>query len=408
MGVGAFREFSCGSRHKAVPMEGDRDDHFPSRLDKSRSADLMNGSSPPPATVPQTINFGYIQDARRRIEATRQSEIDPVEPPTLSELKQALGEEVQKCYLLARNWRNRIYRVELARGHLAVGKQIVVGTEEMLRYQYDQLQALGRLQVPGLRVPRVLGMVPEKQLYLMEFVEATPISHLVRTRTGKNDLPVACELAGKIIAQLQMARTDRTEYIPVDALARDFALAPWRLSSRQKSILEAVLQRVSELELPMGWIYGDYTADNLLFANNELFLVDPPARLRRGAQLWDFAIFRSSMRRHLWRFTLRRPVDRRRAIIRQSLAAFERSYLGRLPEPPREPALFELAAKLFELQRTAVSMTLRKGKLDLARQKLSIARDEHFADSLASRMAPLFLECEKRLLFRQLARALLL
>ena len=156
----------------------------------------------------------------------------------------------------------------------------------------------------------------------------------------------------------------------------------------------------------MGRVYGDYTPENVLFSNNELFLVDPPGRLLQGAHLWDFAVFRSSMRRHLWNFTLRRPFDRRRAIITQSLAAFDRSYLASLTERPREPALFTLAARLFELQRTGYSMTLRKGKVDLARQKLPIARDKNLGDSLAARITPLLLEIEKRWLFRQLAREL--
>ena len=112
------------------------------------------------------------------------------------------------------------------------------------------------------------------------------------------------------------------------------------------------------------------------------------------------------MRRHLWNFTLRRPFDRRRAIITQSLAAFDRSYLASLTERPREPALFTLAARLFELQRTGYSMTLRKGKVDLARQKLPIARDKNLGDSLAARITLLLLEIEKRWLFQQLAREL--
>src|SRR5439155_167691 len=97
---------------------------------------------------------------------------------------------------------------------------------------------------------------------------------------------------------------------------------------------------------------------------NELFLVDPPGRLREGAHLWDFAVFRSSMRRHLWNFTLRRPFDRRRAIITQSLAAFDRSYLGSLTERPREPALFALAARLFALHPLHVGTRARRRSHD--------------------------------------------
>ena len=39
-------------------------------------------------TAAQSVDFGYIQGAWRRIEAMRSSEADPVEPPTLSELEE--------------------------------------------------------------------------------------------------------------------------------------------------------------------------------------------------------------------------------------------------------------------------------------------------------------------------------
>src|SRR6266516_848632 len=378
---------------------------FSRGLNKSRTINFMKDSLKP-APVPHAFDFGYIQDARQRIEVTRSSEVDPVEAPTVEELGKALGEPVQNFHLFAKNWRNRIYRIELVSGHVALAKQVIVGTDEMLRYQYDQLQALATLQIPGLRVPRGLGILPQKRVYLMEFAQGEAISHLIWNQTSEGDLLPACELAGKIIAQLQIARTDKIGPIPVELLARDFATAPWHLSSREETILQAVLETVAQLQVSMGRVYVDYTPENLLFSNNELFLVDPPGRLLRGAHLWDFAVFRSSMRRHLWNFTLRRPFDRRRAIITQSLAAFDRSYLGSLTERPREPALFALAARLFELQRTAVSMTLRKGKLDLARQQLPIARDKNLGDLLAARMTPVLLEIEKRWLFRQLAREL--
>src|SRR5947207_3124996 len=359
-----------------------------------------------PATARDGFVFGYIQDARQRIEATRSSEIDPMEPPTVSELEEALGEAIQKCHLFAKNWRNRIYRIELVSGLVALAKQVIVGTDEMLRYQYDQLQALATFQIPGLRVPRGLGILPQKRVYLMELAQGKPISHLIWNQTSEGDLLPACQLAGKIIAQLQIARTEKIAPMPVESPAREFEPAPWHLSSREENVLQAVLESVAQLQVSMGRVYGDYTAENLLFSNNELFLVDPPGRLREGAHLWDFALFRSPLRGHVCNFTLRRPFDRRRAIISLSLAAFDRSYLASLTERPREPALFALAARLFELQRTAVSMTLRKGKLDLARQKLPIARDKNLGDLLEARMTPLLLEIEKRWLFRQLAREL--
>ncbi|PYK28084.1 MAG: hypothetical protein DME59_03185 [Verrucomicrobia bacterium] len=131
-----------------------------------------------PATAAQSVDFGYIQGAWRRIKAMRSSEADPVEPPTVSELEEALGEAVQKCDLFAKNWRNRIYRIELAGGGLVLGKQLVMGTDAMLRCQYEQLRVLEALHVPGLRVPNTFALLPAKRLILTEFVPGKTIEIL--------------------------------------------------------------------------------------------------------------------------------------------------------------------------------------------------------------------------------------
>jgi len=79
----------------------------------------------------------FIQAAQRRIGAMHSNEGDFLEPPVLSELEEALGERVQKCELQGENWRNRIYRIELAHGGGGLAKQLVVGTDAILRYQYE-------------------------------------------------------------------------------------------------------------------------------------------------------------------------------------------------------------------------------------------------------------------------------
>src|SRR5437868_11031244 len=214
---------------------------FSRGLDKSRTINFMKDSLKP-APVPHAFDFGYIQDARQRIEVTRSSEVHPVEAPTVGELGKALGEPVQNFHLFAKNWRNRIYRIELVSGHVALAKQVIVGTDEMLRYQYDQLQALATFQIPGLRVPRGLGILPQKRVYLMEFAQGKPISHLIWNQASEGDLLPACQLAGKIIAQLQIARTEKIAPMPVESLARDFETAPWHLSSREENVLQAVLE----------------------------------------------------------------------------------------------------------------------------------------------------------------------
>jgi hypothetical protein len=356
-------------------------------------------------TPAHAIDFGYIQGAWRRIHAMRGSEIDPVEPPTVSELEEALGEAVQKCDLFAKNWRNRIYRIELAHGGFVLGKQLALGTDAMLQYQYEELRALAALHVPGLRVPNTFALLPAKRLLLMEFVPGKTIETLA---WNSEDVVPACELAAKMLARLQLARTESIGPMPVEVIGRDLAVAPWRISLREKGILQSTLERLADADVRIGHVYYDYKPANLIYQNNALFfLIDPPDVWWRGVHLWDYACFRSSMRRHLWRISLRRPYDRhRRAIIRQSLVAFEQGYLTSFTNRHPEPPLFALAVRLFELQRNAVLMTMQKAKVSLARQRDPIARDNRFGNPLANRLTLPLLEIERRWLFHQLAREL--
>jgi len=343
-------------------------ERFPRGLDKPRAINSVKDS----LTAPQSVDFGYIQGAWRRIEAMRSSEADPVEPPTLSELEEGLGEAILKCDLFAKNWRNRIYRIQLARGGFVLGKQLVMGT---------------------------------KRLLLIEFVPGKTIEILAWT---SEDVVPACELAGKILARLAAARTESIGPMPIEMINRDLDIAPWRLSFREKKILQMALERLAAAEVRIGHVYYDFKPANLIYQNNDsLFLVDAPDIWWRGVHLWDFACFRSSMRRHSWRINLRRPYDRhRRRIIRQSLVAFQQGYLtsfsNRYPEPP----LFALAVRLFELQRNAVLTTMQDAKVTLAREKMPIARGKRLGNPLANRLTLPLLEIERRWLFQQLAREL--
>ena len=330
----------------------------------------------------------------------------PVEPPTLVELEQALGERVQRYELWTQNWRNRVYRIELASGRAALAKQAVRGTEAMVQYQYDQLQLLSNLNIPGMRVPKALAFLRAKRVYVMESAPGKTIESLLWNRSGRADLLLACELAGKILAQMHILRTEKISPMPVEPLARDLAAAPWHLSSREQKILQLALETFARAELRMGEIYYDYKPANLLFDNNQLFLVDPPDMVRQGAHLRDFVSFQSSMRRHLWRLSWRRPFDQRRTSIRQGMAAFEYGYFANIGRSYPEPALFASVVRFFELQRTAVLMTMQKGKVEAAYQKMPIAGHARLGNPLANRITLPLLEIEKRWLFRQLDREL--
>lgn len=358
-----------------------------------------------PISLP-AIDFGYVQAARRRVEDMRARGDISLDPPTVPELEQALGERVLKCELFAENWRNRVYRVECARSGAVLAKQVVMATGEMLEYQFEQLRALSSLRIHGLRVPRPVAMIRAKRVLLMEFAPGKAIPNLVLSPRSKDDVPLACELAGEILVQLQAEWTQRICPLPAEALGRDLAAAPWHLSTGEQKTLDLALACLAEARIPVGPVYYDYKAANLLFDNGELSLVDPPDRKREGAILWDFSCFRSSLRHHLWRFRLRRPFDRRAALINKGLLAFERTYLGNLNGSLAQPTWFAPAARIFELQRTAVALTMQQGKVDVAAEERATSRGRDLGGSIANRITLPLLRMEKRWLFRQLAREL--
>jgi hypothetical protein len=327
-----------------------------------------------------------------------------VAEPTPSELAEASGRNVHRCELRAANWRHKVYFVEFEDCTVAIAKQLVMGNDAMLHHQYEQLRELAELSIPGMRVPKQLGLFPEKRCLLMEFAPGKSVEALAWT---SRDVLVACDLAGKILARIQLARTEAISSLPTELIARDLAAGPWRLSSHEYSLLDRALDRLVKTNVRIGEVYYDYKPANLLLYNDELSLIDPPDTLWRGAHLWDFACFRSSMRRHLWRMTLWRPFRiRQRNTVRQALDVFEHAYRCTFSEASQEAGFSRLAVRLFELQRNAVLITMQQAKVTLTREKLPIARGKRLGNPLANRMTLPLLQFETRWLFRQLAREL--
>lgn len=363
----------------------------------------VNGASVTDTLSP-TIDGKHIEAARRRLEEMRTWKPETLDPPTAKELETVLGHPVRQMVLLGHNWRNRVYRIQLENRAVALAKQGVMASEAMLQYQHGQLQALGTLKIQGLLIPKALGLIREKRVLLMEFARGETIEALVWNRQRNQELREACQLAGQVLAQIEAARTERITSFPVEALAHDLALAPWSLSNGQQKLLARALDRLRGAEVRLGEVYYDYKAANLLFDEGKLSLIDPPDIFRCGVLLWDFACFRSSMRRHLWRLSLRRPSRRRQALIRQSLRSFESCYFSSVGQPLLEPDLFATAVQLLELQRTAVLMTMQQGKLELAKRGDPIAQGKRLGGYLANRLTLPLLEIEKRWLFWQLSR----
>lgn len=356
--------------------------------------DGMKSVPTPAAGAGVTGPCGYVRIGLQRAEAMRASQSEQVDEPEIAELENALGRGVRDCRLKAANWRNRVYQIECADGVQALAKQLVLGNDAMLRYQFEQLQRLASSTIPGLHVPQPFGLLPEKRVLVMEFAPGDNIQSLARTGDG---VLSACDLAGKILARMHQAGTENVSFVPADLISADLKAAPWTLSGAESQILRRALERLSRASVRMGLVWYDYKPANLLFHASQLYLVDPPDTPWRGLLLWDFACFYSSMRRHVWRMSVRRPADhRQRVIMRQAMVAFERSYRSGFTERYPDPDLFMLTVWVLELQRTAVLMTMQRAFHSMRQ-----------GSPLAHRVSLFLLEIEKRWLFKQLAHELL-
>ena len=347
----------------------------------------------------------YITIVQRKLQEIGSGQPSTLVAPTVSELEEALGEKISRCDLWRKNWRNRIYFVQLASGELAVAKQVVRGDDAMVQYQYDQLHALAALGIPGLHLPRALALIVPKRTVIMEFVRGQTLRELARYDDSTDELVAVCELCGQILARIHLAWTQEIAPMPVEVLARDLAAAPWHLSSREKAILNSSLETLAQANVSVGQVCYDYQSKNLLYNKGELTLIDPPDALWQGIHLWDYSRFRGGLRRMLWRIYLRQPLQRhRQARLRETLSAFKRGYIECFNRQHPEPAYFALATRLLELQHTGMSMAMNQGKLELARRFKSV-RPILAATKTTITTLPL-LELEKRWLFRQLAREL--
>lgn len=374
----------------------------------SRSTNFSPAFSPQLSQTVQTASkgttdCGYISIVKRKVEQLAQSRPESIGPPTMAELEEALGVSVNRCDLWKTNWRNRIYLLELGNGQPAVAKQIILGDDAMVQFQYDQLAALARLAIPHLRIPRGLALIAPKRTLVMEFACGRTLRELARHGKNVDHLISICELSGEILARIHLLWTREIAPMPVETLARDLAEAPWRLSSHEKKTLRKALELLAPAKVSMGQVCYDYQSKNLLYEEGDLTLIDPPDAPWHGIHLWDYSRFRGGLRRMLWRIFLREPWQRKRqAALRETLSAFKRGYIERFNKQHPEPVYFAAATRLLEIQHTAMSMATNQGKLNLARK-----HKPGFLGAMKAGLTTLpLLELEKRWLFQQLAREL--
>jgi len=363
----------------------------------------------PAAGAPATLHIGLIQEARVWMNELR-AEVGDVPPLlTIADLRAVLGDAVTSCELWRANWRNRVYIVRLHGGRTMVAKQMCVPSNVPVEREYEQLQTLARLQVPGLRVPGLVALLPQCRVYVMEFIPGRTVHALFWQRSGWADLPQACALAGDMLGRLQQEWTAHVTTVPVQELADDLAAMPGGYSARQWRTVRQALDAVADQQVAIGLLYRDFKTDNILVHGDGLALIDPPLEFRRGILLWDYATFRSSLCWQLWKRQITRPASRQHQLVRACLAGFDAAYARHVAVPAQLSPGFPLLLRLLELQQVGQLLVFQAGKLRLACQRRNpLAQSGQYLRELCASLLWLpAMQLRKQCLIGQIRRLLL-
>lgn len=307
--------------------------------------------------------MGRIADARSRWQAIQ---VDPARlssPLTRDQLAAALSTAVESCQVWQANWRNRIYRVTLGDGTVAVAKQACIQQNRELACEFAALQRLAALQIPRLRVPRPIAYLSALQTYLMEMAPGEPLDGLLR-QGRRREFVRACGLAGEVLAQIHNGWCSGHQPLEVDALASELLSIPLKLTRGQRDTIQAVLHVLSKRTLPIGQPYLDFKAANVLFDGCSLALIDPPEEQFDAEPLiWDVGVFTVSIEHILWKCIGRRAWRGARKAVSMGISRFQRTYrrhLAGLRIPSQE---FRLLTQIVRLQRVGQLIALQNSKL---------------------------------------------
>jgi len=338
----------------------------PSLADRSR---VLSTPRVAPHDSPWLRDCRQVAATQARFEQLGTSRSALVSPPTPAELEQVLHQPVGGYELLHSNWRNRVYRVELKNDEILILKQVAFGTAATVQGQFEELEALSQLQLPGLRVPKPVGLLPEKRVLIMEFVPGEAITALLSRRAGAEKGLHACDLAGAALAKLHRAWQEALCAFPAVQLAEDMADVPWRLTHAQKETLRSLLAELGGTQVAVGRMHYDYEPDNLLLDGEQLSLVDPSAGRHRGVQLFEVATFCSGLRGRLMMRWARQPLGWQTGLLESAIARFQNGYLAGGGGASVTPELFRLAIRFFELQRLGQMFVAQRAKIDMTRCK---------------------------------------
>lgn len=361
---------------------------------------------PPPH--PEPLHQGLIEDARAWMNRLRAEHLVLPAVLTPADLEDALGTRVESLQLWRVNWRNRIYRVNLHGGATVVAKQMLVPTDAEVTQEYRQLSLLAELSVPGLRVPRPRAVLPARQTYVMDFLPGATIQAMFWKRGPAAQWRQVCGLAGQVLGRLHRRWTDRLCPVPVHDLAVDLGQMPGGFTPAQWDTIRHALDRVQYRQTPVGYLYLDFKAENILATQSAVALIDPPPRFRLGILLWDFATFRASLCAQLWKSLASPGARRLRWRMEDGLAAFEQAYFSAGGHSCIYPTIDPVLVRLLELQHVGQMLAFQVGKLHLAVQHDNpLRRSGRYLREIGATLAWLpLLRLRKQSLLRRLRRDL--
>ena len=246
------------------------------------------------------------------------------------------GDLVRLRYKPERRWVGRLAAPE--------GPTVVLKAYASAGFEAALRGSVGWQDQPPLRVPRLLGALPEHRVAALEWIAGRPLgSALLGGEAGPGEVALAGEALARVHGQPTrdlLVRTPREQADHVLSVAAALGFVQPALSARADRLGREVSQRLAVRPPGAMPVHGDFHAGQVLLANGAAALIDfDEAALAEPAA--DLASFRADLERQACAGRL--PPGRAEALAQALLEGYAR----RAAPPPDGELALHTAAALF-------------------------------------------------------------
>jgi len=184
-------------------------------------------------------------------------------------------------------------------------KILVSKPESTIITEYNNLVDLYSLSenFDFFTTPNPKRLLPEKSAYVSNYLKGLNLAELINDKN--TDFDTLNELfydAGKTLSIIHKHWDQGNAKIDIEDVIEDIKLnSPWKLTTKELSILSRLKEKLVGHEVPYVILYQDFDPVNVVYYESTIGLLDPPENNLNGPLHWDIASFIFGVKRAPWK-----------------------------------------------------------------------------------------------------------